>query len=75
MSPPPNAYLSAAPKVPILNRVKGQLQADSLLVELTFILLSLISQGDSLIACELDVMLFCFTSNSLQLNHKKIVIA
>ena len=31
---------------------KGQLQADSLLVELIFILLSLISQGDSLITCK-----------------------
>ena len=36
---------------------KGQLQADSFLVELIFILLSHISQGDSLITCELDYML------------------
>ena len=36
---------------------KGQIQADSFLVELIFILLSHISQGDSWITCELDYML------------------
>ena len=36
---------------------KMQLQADSFLGELIFILLNLISQGDSLITCELDYML------------------
>ena len=36
---------------------KGQIQADSSLVELIFILLSHISQGDSWITCELDYML------------------
>ena len=51
---------------------KGQLQANSFLVELIFILLSLASQGDSLITCELDYMLLSsFTSKTLQLNHKK----
>ena len=39
---------------------KGQLQADSFLVELIFILLSHISQGDSLITCELDYMLLFY---------------
>ena len=34
---------------------KGQLQADSFLVELIFVLL--LSQEDSLITCELDYML------------------
>ena len=36
---------------------KGQIQIDSFLVVLIFILLSHISQGDSLITCELDYML------------------
>ena len=36
---------------------EGQLQTHSFLVELIFILLSLISPGDSLITCELDYML------------------
>ena len=36
---------------------KGKLQASSFLVELIFILLSPISQGDSLITCQLDYML------------------
>ena len=36
---------------------KEQLQADSFLVGLIFIPLSLISQGDSLITCELDYIL------------------
>ena len=36
---------------------KGQLQADSFLVELIFILLSHISQGDSLVTFEMDYML------------------
>ena len=36
---------------------KGQLQADSFLAELIFILLSLISQGEYLVICELDYML------------------
>ena len=36
---------------------KGQLKADSLLVKLIFILLSLVSQGDSLITCDLDYIL------------------
>ena len=35
---------------------KGQLQGDSFLVELIF-MLSLISQGDSLITCEMDCIL------------------
>ena len=38
---------------------KGQLQTDSLLVELIIILLSLVSQGDSSTTCELDyIVLF-----------------
>ena len=36
---------------------KGKLQADSFLVELVFILLSHISQGDSLVTFEMDYML------------------
>ena len=36
---------------------KGHLQANIFLVELIFILLSLINQADSLITCELDYML------------------
>ena len=36
---------------------QGQVQADSFLVELIFILLRQISQGDSSITCELDYIL------------------
>ena len=55
---------------------EGQFQTHSFLVELIFILLSLLSPGDSLITCELDYMLyFNFTSKLLQPNHKKNVIA
>ena len=54
---------------------KGQLEANSFLVELIFILLSLACQGDSLITCELDYMLLSsFTSKTLQLNHKKNIV-
>ena len=40
---------------------KGQLQADSFLFELIFILLSLKSQGDSLITSELGYVLLFLT--------------
>ena len=41
----------------MVSKVKREIQADSFLVELIFILLSHISQGDSLLTCELDYML------------------
>ena len=51
---------------------KGQLQADSFLVGLIFILLSHISQGDSLVTFEMDYILL-FQFKPLQLNHKKLI--
>ena len=44
----------------MVSKVKRQIQADSFLVELIFILLSHISQGDSLLTCELDYMLLFY---------------
>ena len=40
--------------------LKGQLQADSFLVGLIFILPGHISKGDSLMTCELDMLLVSF---------------
>ena len=51
---------------------KGQLQADSFLVELIFILLSPTSQGDRLITWNWIICYyFTFTAKPLQLNQKK----
>ena len=50
---------------------KRQLQDNCFLVELIFILVSHINQGDSLITCELDYFDFAF--KPLPLNHQKIV--
>ena len=52
---------------------KGQLQADSFLVELIFILLSPISQVDRLVTWNWIICYyFTFTAKPLQLNKKKM---
>ena len=52
---------------------KGQLHADSFLVELIFILLSHISQGDFCNFWKGLYAIICFKFKTFQLNHTKLI--